>query len=247
VPLWILAAYLNFALPLAIASLSLTLGVCGFAALQAPLPKAQCRFWSRPLIAALFFLQPIVRGWARFALRLKVPASSRDAKVQKEFLARPTELPAVVSFWTRGSTDRCRLLDALLKRLEARRWPVRPDSGWDNFDFEVPRSRWSRLSLTTVSEELEQARRTIRCRMRGCWSFMAWLVFGHMLGLLALVLALFAAACPWLWLSLVLVPLLHWYFDDDRQCLHQEILGAIEETARDLELVKLPAEAPSPW
>jgi len=245
VPLWILAAYVDFVLPLAVASLSLTLGVCIFAALQAPLPRPKRRFWSRPLIAALFFLQPIVRGWARFALQLKVPVSARGEKTDKEIFTRPAVLPEVVSYWTRGSIDRCRLLQEILKRLEARGWPVRPDTGWNDFDLEILRSRWSRLRLATVSEELEQRRRTIRCQFRGSWSLMAWLVFGHLIGLLALLLAVFAADWPWLWLSLVLIPLAQWYLDDERESLQQELLGLVEKTARDLQLVKLPVDARS--
>ena len=245
VPLWILAAYVEFAFPLAIASLSLTVGVCLIAAGQAPLPRAKRRFWSRPLIAALFFLQPIVRGWARFALRLKVPAASRDAEAQQEILSRPTDLPDSVSYWSKGNVDRCRLLQELVKRLETRQWPVRPDTGWSDFDLEIPRSRWSRLRLATVSEELDQGRRTIRCQFRSGWTLLSWLVFGHVIGIVALLLAVFAADWPWLWLSLVLIPLVQWVLDDEGECLQQELLGAIEQAARDLELVELPAEARS--
>lgn len=246
VPLWIAAAYVDFALPLALASLALTLGVCAVAAWRAPLPRAQRRFWSRPLIALLFFLQPIVRGWARFAFRLKVPAAFRDSKARRPILARLAELPEVVSYWTRGNTDRCYLLQEILRRLETGGWLVRPDTGWTDYDLEMVRSRWTRLRLATVSEDLAQGRRVLRCALRCRWTLMAWLVLGHVIGLLALVLAMFASHWPWLWLLLVLVPLLTWYLDDERECLQQEFLGIIEQTAHDLELVKVPTEAPSP-
>ncbi|MBN2505257.1 MAG: glycosyltransferase [Verrucomicrobia bacterium] len=243
VPLWILAAYVNFALPLAAASFALTLGVCAAAATQAPLPRARRRLWSRPLVAAMFLLQPIARGWARFTLQLNAPAAPDPHAAPPHLDPRPAALPELVSFWTRDGMDRTRWLETLLHQLESRGWPVRPDSGWDAFDLEVLRSRWSRLRLTTATEELGQNRRVFRCRLRRRWSVMAWLVFAHVAGLVAVALVRFAALCPWLWLALVLVPLIDWYLDDDCECLHQEFLGLLEETARDSGLVQLPADA----
>src|SRR5205085_275336 len=53
-------------LPVALASFLTSMGTCVIAAIQADLPKKRRRVWSRPLIALLFFLQPIVRDWARY-------------------------------------------------------------------------------------------------------------------------------------------------------------------------------------
>ena len=48
-PLWVLSAVFIYVLPLAIASLLLSVAVCAAAAAQAALPKNKIRRWSRPL------------------------------------------------------------------------------------------------------------------------------------------------------------------------------------------------------
>ena len=63
-PLWVLSATFHYLFPLAVTSLLISLGVCVAAAWQASLPRQKTRWWSRPLVAMLFHLQPIVRGWA---------------------------------------------------------------------------------------------------------------------------------------------------------------------------------------
>src|SRR6185503_7181725 len=75
-PFWVLSAALPYFLLLAVASLMASVGVCVVAGIQASLPKGKRRWWSRPLVALLFFLQPIVRGWERYRgrLRLRLPA-----------------------------------------------------------------------------------------------------------------------------------------------------------------------------
>src|SRR6266436_3709619 len=69
-PLWILSVTFHHLIPLALTSLLISMGVCVAAGAQAALPKGKRRWWSRPLVATLFFLQPVVRGWARYQGRL---------------------------------------------------------------------------------------------------------------------------------------------------------------------------------
>src|SRR5205809_11269 len=72
IPLLVLSPSFPDLFRVAVASLIMSLSVCLGAAGQAELPKKQCRTWSRPLIALMFWLQPIVRGWARYRWRLQV-------------------------------------------------------------------------------------------------------------------------------------------------------------------------------
>src|SRR5438552_3570058 len=65
-PLLVLGSVFRILIPLGITSVLVSMGVCAAAALQADLPKAKRSFWSRPLVALLFCLQPVVRGWARY-------------------------------------------------------------------------------------------------------------------------------------------------------------------------------------
>ena len=69
-PLLVLTLYFNWLWPLALASVALSLSVCAVAAAQAHVPREKRRWWSRPVIAAMFLLQPIVRGWHRLKVRL---------------------------------------------------------------------------------------------------------------------------------------------------------------------------------
>ena len=61
-PLWVLSGVFHSLFPVAFTSLLIPLVVCGAAGLQASLPRKKLRWWSRALVALLFFLQPIVRG-----------------------------------------------------------------------------------------------------------------------------------------------------------------------------------------
>ncbi len=70
VPLLVLAFYFDSFVLLALTSAGISLGACAVAAAQARLPAGKQRFWSRSLVCLLFFLQPIVRGWARFKWRV---------------------------------------------------------------------------------------------------------------------------------------------------------------------------------
>src|SRR5262249_38339134 len=58
------------------------------AAIQAPMPRHK-HWLTRPLIAYLHFRQPIARGWARYAVRLKAKVLEREAKRE----GRPRPLP----------------------------------------------------------------------------------------------------------------------------------------------------------
>jgi hypothetical protein len=93
-PLLALSVPFHFFFPLAAAGLAASCGVCVAAAAQARLPRHQCRWWSRPLVALLFFLQPVERGWARYRSRLRPgPAPPRSL----ETLESPALLNAVAA------------------------------------------------------------------------------------------------------------------------------------------------------
>jgi len=62
-PLMVLSVPFGWMLPLAVTSFAISIGVCTAAAFQADLPRGKRRVWSRPLVALLFFLQPIVREY----------------------------------------------------------------------------------------------------------------------------------------------------------------------------------------
>src|SRR5437764_10188368 len=118
-PLLVLSASIYPLLPVALTSLLISLFVCAVAAAQARLPKKKQRAWSRPLVALLFLLQPIVRGWARYNWRLTVRSEPPVFKraVSREQLDDLESSPEVGS-WSGGSVDRYTCLNQGLSKLE---------------------------------------------------------------------------------------------------------------------------------
>ena len=152
-PLWVLSAIFPYLLPLAIASLLLSVAVCVAAAAQAALPKNKTRRWSRPLTAMLFFLQPIVRGWARYQYRLALrplPPAARQT-LQSVTLRDSGQTLDQVQYWAEQRIDRLAFVAGLLRHLDRQGWPNRADIGWSDYDVEIYDTRWSKLQLTTVT------------------------------------------------------------------------------------------------
>src|SRR5205823_7815373 len=114
VPLLVISSHFIFMVPVALASLFASVGLCVIASLQADLPKKKRRAWSRPLVALLFFLQPIVRGWARYK-------SGWSERTPPHYLTPGAPRPArigplqhAISYWSDGSVDRYTFLNRIL-------------------------------------------------------------------------------------------------------------------------------------
>jgi glycosyltransferase involved in cell wall biosynthesis len=230
----------NFALftPLALVSLTLSLGACVLAAWQASLPPTKCRVWSRPLIALLFFLQPIVRSWARFKWRAMTKTSTPAAVPS---VPRTAAVPEIFTFWSDGSHDRLQFLHAILDRLDAAKWLVRTDTGWTTHDFEVLSSIWVRLRFSTATEELEMGRKHFRCRLASRWSLRAQILFVLLTVALVLIIPFFQTAVPWVWYSLLLLPLLAWFFESE-SALHKVLfVRLLDDVSATQKLVRLKA------
>jgi hypothetical protein len=116
---------------------------------------------------------------------------------------------------------------------------VRVDTGWTNHDLEVLPSTWIRLRLTTVTEELEMGKKHFRCRLASRWSLLARILFAMLALALGLGVCLFARAFPGVWFSIVLLPLLGWYLEDE-SALHKALLARlITNTDCALKMVRL--------
>lgn len=239
VPLLLLAANYSVFLPLAVASLGTSAGACLLAAAQARLPRDRTRFWSRPLVALLFFCQPVVRGWARFKWRLNLLSERRLNSALPIPRKAAGDVPEQLAYWGTGATDRYGFLRLLLSKLDHAGWPCRTDTGWQNYDLEVTGRFWSRVKLTTVSESLDQGRLNVRCRIRGSWSLPAKAVSVLLAAGLAVLIPAFAEQAPWTWLSLSILPLVFWWFDDERRATEEALSLAIDETAKDLALIRI--------
>ncbi|HTI98297.1 MAG TPA: glycosyltransferase [Dongiaceae bacterium] len=239
-PLWVLTPWVPWLLPLALTSLLVSVGVCVAAAMQAELPKAKCRFWSRPLVALLYLLQPIGRGWARYRGRLTLRPSPTLTAPSLDSLARQHSEQSLgrVEYWLERPLDRLQFLRAVMDRLQSENWPVKPDAGWSDYDLEVYGGRWSRLQLTTVAETHPQNRQMIRCRLRARWSLQAQVAFW---GLLALELLLIGLCGRWLTVTLITLPAFAWFLAGQKRALQSLIQVRLDEIAQPLGMQKVPA------
>jgi hypothetical protein len=197
-PLLVLSVPFAFVLPIAMTSLLLSASVCVAAAWQAELPKKQQRFWSRPLVALLFFLQPIARGWARYQSRLGLQQTPPAAHAHLQKLQRSDTKGSLefLYYWGDGQIDRIDWVTGIVLRLDQQGWPSKADSGWSDHDVEIYGSRWTRLQVITATEDYGGGKRLFRCRLRGYWSLLAKLAFWSFTGFQLLVIGL--SRSPWL-------------------------------------------------
>jgi O-antigen biosynthesis protein len=239
-PLAVLSISVPALLPLLLTSVSVTLGVCIAAAVQAELPRRKRRIWSRPLVALLFLLQPIVRGWSRYKWRLTV---RREPRTRIQPVAGAREIaatqPGVAYYWSETGVERLDFLRQVLRRLEDDGWQTKPDTGWKDHDVEIYGQRWARLRLTTVAEGFGQGRAAIRCRLDANWSLRAKLVFWALLGAELALVGLFGDAQPWLWMVLLTVPLAGWFLETQKRNLQAIVTVVLNRAADQLQMIRL--------
>ncbi|MBM3837977.1 MAG: glycosyltransferase [Verrucomicrobia bacterium] len=245
-PLLVLSALFDPILPLALTSLLLSLAVCGTAAAQAELAASKRRFWSRPLVALLFFLQPIVRGWSRYKGRLTAPRTRlADYETLDSLSLRDAKQSFTeAAYWNERNLGRFELLAAIMERLDRRGWPNKADTGWSNFDLEVLGSRWCHLQLLTAAEELGHGKRLIRCRLKTRWTLLAKAAFWSLVGIEVLVIGSIGPIFPWVWLLLLTLPLVGWWLDTVQKDFRRLVAVFLDETAKDVGLVKIERQVP---
>lgn len=243
-PLVVLGALFKILLPLAITSALVSVVVCVTAAIQAEIPKPKRRFWSVPLVAVLFFLQPIVRGWARYQGRIALrpqPLSQYENLDSLSLRGKETRL-GQVQYWSDKGPDRIQFVRQLLKRLDERGWQNKADAGWNEFDIEVYGSRWAHLRLTTASEALGHGRQLIRCRLQPNWTLFARVLLCLLCGIELLAIGLFAREHPWLWLILLTIPFFDWFLSREQKHLQRIMVVFLDGVAQECGLVKVKEE-----
>jgi glycosyltransferase involved in cell wall biosynthesis len=243
-PLLVLSVPFAFVLPIAMTSLLLSASVCVAAAWQAELPKKQQRFWSRPLVALLFFLQPIARGWARYQSRLDLQQTPPAAHAHLQKLQRSDTKGSLefLYYWGDGQIDRIDWVTGIVLRLDQQGWPNKADSGWSDHDVEIYGSRWTRLQVITATEDYGGGKRLFRCRLRGYWSLLAKLSFWSFTGFQLLVISIVFRDQPWLWLVLLTMPVLGWFLEQEKRNQQQLIAAFLDDLAKQRGLTKLELE-----
>jgi len=232
-PLWILTLILHPVLPLALTSTFLSAAVCTAAGAQARVPKSKTHWWSRPLVALLFFLQPIARGWARYRGRLL----SRPARLAAQQTLDSAVLRGSrqrldrVEYWGAEPINRYAYAAELLRCLEEQGWSARSDIGWCEYDLEIYGSRWTNLQVTTVVEDHSKDKHLLRCRLRPRWSLQAKVLLLCLCALEFLVLGFAARAFPWLWLLLLSLPVSVFFLYREHRTLQSMIIILLDEVS----------------
>jgi len=245
IPLWVLAIVTRHVLPLALTSLLLSLGICAVAGAQADLPPGKIRWWSRPLVALLFFLQPIVRGWARYQGRLTLwplkgpERASLDSVARRDSSENLTEL----QYWSEQPLNRLAWLADISRRLDEQQWPNRTDVGWSDYDVEIHDTKWTRLQLVTAVEDHGARKQLVRCRLKPRWSLRAKLAFGLVAAVQLVALALLVNRFPWLWLTCVTLPAFAWLLHRQGRNLQSVFAVFLDKVAVDWNLIRV---SPSP-
>jgi O-antigen biosynthesis protein len=240
---------LAFAFPglwaLATTTLLLSVAVCVVAGAQASPPRGKQAWWSRPLVGILFFLQPLVRGWARYRWRLTA-RSVRPTTFRRRLpleAATAGKGSETLSCRLAGAVDRYAFLQAVLTQLSREGWEWRSDLGWEDYDLEIYGRRWSRVRLVTVAEPLDDGRQTLRCRVRAAWSMAGGTALATLLGATLIVCGLLDATHPWIWLLCTAVPVLGFLIERERRLVRRILVALLDEVAREQGLVNLKLES----
>lgn len=239
-PLVLLSLVWPVIIPLAITSLAMSVGACFIAAAQANLPPTKERIWSRPLIVILFFLQPIVRGWARYRGRLTQRTTPETVTQWLQSLEyQASEPQREVRYLTARGVTRLMFLNAMLQRLEEQQWQHKADAGWSSFDVEIFGNRWCSLQLITASEAAGEGTYRIKCRLATVSSLLAKLTLWTMLSVAAMLIIVLAGALPWIWLSLLMLPAFALFLDKQQKDLRRLVALFLDDIARRQGLTKL--------
>ena len=243
-PLWILTGIFQQLFPVAIVALALPLGVCVQAGAQAVLLKNKTEWWSRPLVALLFLLQPIVRGLARYQGRLAQHPLKMASQESLDSLAlfHSRKHLDEVQYWANERVERVDYVTSMVNELQTRGWPNKSDGGWNDFDVEVIGSRWSHLLLVTVAEDHPQNRQLVRCRLRVVWSFQAKVAFCGLLALELLFIGMVGMRSPWPWPILLTLPLFAMFVRRDGRKLQSVVAVFLDQLAKARGLIKIDPE-----
>jgi GT2 family glycosyltransferase len=243
-PLLVLGAVVPPLTTIGLASLVVSVGMCVAAAVQADLAPGRRRWWSRPLVALLFLLQPVVRGWARHRNHLagqRTPLGEPETLESLSLEGHEMEL-RLLRYWTKAPIDRVRFLRRVIERLDERSWQNKPDGGWSRHDVEVYGSRWAVLRLTTAVEYLANGSHVLRCRLGTTWSFVARAAFLALAGTSLVVIGF--AGRWWCWFLLLLLPVVAWRLRHAERTLLRRFVAFLDDHAKETGLVKLGPEDP---
>ena len=190
---------------------------------------------SRPLIAWLHYRQPIVRGWARYSVRLKnkVMVMRKEARgYQREHrLPFDPHDKYTLKYWNKDH-GRFVLLEKITEEVRAAGWRFRLDSGWNGWDMEIYASRYVNLQISTCTEHHHGVGRLTRVRVQPMMSNFCRML---MLATTVMGVVLLVDMYPFSRIA-VLLPLTVWaMYLVNRWRVSNPVLGLIDEVAEKSE------------
>lgn len=243
-PLIVLSTIFRPLLYTALAALLIPIGVSIAAGLQADLPKERTRLGSRLLVASMFFLQPIVRGWARYYSSVRAPASRFSPRENLRTAIRegPEDSFRLVEYWNERGLERVEFLRLLLERLDDHGWQNKADAGWNRYDVQVYGSPWSLVQLITVNEAIGHGKYLLRCRVMPGGTLFAKAFFFVMLAAELILIGFLGRTYWWPYLILLTLPLYIGFLAKDQRDLARVLSVFLDELAIELKLKKIERE-----
>jgi hypothetical protein len=240
-PLAIVAVIFRPLIPTAIGALLLPLIISGVAAKQASIPLDKLHVWSRPLVGLLFFLQPIVRGWARYRGGLRTPSSNLARRENLRTALRETSKNdfSLVEYWNDRQLERTDFLRIIIERLDQQGWQHKVDVGWNNYDVQVYGSNWSVVQMVTAAETLGHGKQILRARLTAAGTLFAKTFFCSLLGGELIIIGVAGHAAWWPYLILLTLPLFAWFLAKDQHDLQRLLSVFIDELASEMKLKKI--------
>ncbi len=143
-----------------------TLGMAIRSAYVAPLPRRH-PLWCRPLVAYLYILQPILRGWHRMTYLLahkRLPVLPRSAGADRG-QRKKIKWSCWDLYWDDPhSRGREHLLPEIVRLARAHGWKGDFDNAWATWDIKLVGTCWHDITIRTATEELGWPRRFTRAR-----------------------------------------------------------------------------------
>ncbi len=138
-------------------------------AVKAPLAR-MAPWWTRPLVAYLYVMQPVWRGWHRLTYLLRnrvLPKVCSPSKVDRPEVKRVSATIRDTYWDSDQSQGREQLLDVMVKEAKRHGWAGDYDNAWADWDIKLVGDRWHDVTCYTATEELGWPRRFTRigCRV----------------------------------------------------------------------------------
>ncbi|NNM30171.1 MAG: glycosyltransferase, partial [Akkermansiaceae bacterium] len=168
-----------------------TAGLAIGSAVKAPLPR-HAPWWCRPLVAWLYAMQPVWRGWNRLTHFLRNKRCPRLDPVRHGAEVKPIAPRVRDLYWDHpDGKGRDELLAATVKNARNCGWAGDFDNSWAPWDLKLVGDRWHDITIRVATEEIGWPRRFTRARCT------LKITYFHKALTIALLIWLVAATATW--------------------------------------------------